>query len=89
MNIVLWILAGGMVGWASYSFLHFNQERGVMISIVIGAFGGFLGGKMIAPMFTAAAAVPGDFSLAPLFFAAAVAAGLLAAGNMVYERWGV
>jgi len=89
MNIVMWILAGGILGWAGYSFLHFNEERGVTVSIIIGAFGGFLGGTMIAPMFTGAAAVPGDFSLPALFFAAAVAAAFLAAGNLVYDRWGM
>lgn len=89
MNIVMWILAGGILGWVGYSFLAFNEERGMMVSIIIGGVGGFLGGKMIAPMFTAVAAVPADFSAAALFFAAGVAAAFLAVGNLVYNRWGV
>jgi len=44
---------------------------------------------MIAPMFTAAPAVAGDFSVAALFFAAAMAAAFLAVGNLVHRRWGV
>ncbi len=59
------------------------------VSILIGAVGGFFGGKMVAPMFIAAAAVPGDFSSPALFFAAAGAAAFLAVGNLVYSRWGV
>lgn len=89
MNIVMWILAGGILGWVGYSFLAFNEERGMMASMIIGGVGGFLGGKMIAPMFTAVAAVPGDFSAAALFFAAGAATALLAVGNLVYNRWGV
>jgi hypothetical protein len=60
-----------------------------MVSIVIGALGGFIGGKMIAPMFTAVALAPGDFSAPALLYAAAVAAAFLAVGNLVYRRWGV
>lgn len=89
MNIVMWILAGGILGWVGYSHLGFNEERGMVVSIIIGAVGGLLGGKMIAPMFTAAAAIPGDFSASALFFAAGVAAALLAAGNLVSKRWNV
>jgi uncharacterized membrane protein YeaQ/YmgE (transglycosylase-associated protein family) len=89
MNIVMWILAGGILGWAGFSFLNFNEWRGLKISIAIGAAGGFLGGQFIAPMFAAAAAMPGAFSSSALLFAAAVAAASLAAGNLVYARWGV
>ena len=89
MNIAVWMLAGSILGWVGYSLLGFNEGRGVKVSIIIGTLGGLLGGKVIAPMFTAAAAVAGDFSLSALFFAAAVAAVSLAVGNLVYNRWGV
>jgi hypothetical protein len=42
----------------------------------------------MAPLFTAGA-VPVDFSMVGLLFAAAVAAAFLAAGNFLYNRWGV
>jgi len=89
MNIVLLMLTGGFVGWVGYSFLGFNQARGMRVSILIGAVGGFIGGKMVAPIFAAATAVPADFSSPALFFAAAVAAAFLAAGNLLYNLWGV
>jgi uncharacterized membrane protein YeaQ/YmgE (transglycosylase-associated protein family) len=88
MNIAIWMLAGAILGWVGYSFLGFNEARGKLVSIIIGAVGGFFGGQMVAPMFTAAA-VPSDFSLSALFFAAAVAAAFLALGNLVHRRWGV
>ena len=89
MNIVMWMLAGGILGWVGYAFLSFNEERGMVVSVIIGAVGGFFGGKLIAPMFTAAATVPDAFSFAALFFATAVAAAFLAVGNLAYKRWGV
>jgi uncharacterized membrane protein YeaQ/YmgE (transglycosylase-associated protein family) len=88
MNIAVWMLSGAIVGWLGYSVLGFNEARGKMVSMVIGAIGGVVGGNVVAPMF-AAAAVPGDFGFAALVFAAAVAAVFLAIGNLVHNRWGV
>jgi len=90
VNIAMWILAGGIVGWLAYSVIGYNEERGVVVSLVIGAFGGFVGGKALAPMLSSsAAAVPGNFSMAALFCAAAVAAGFLFLGNVSQKRWGI
>jgi len=89
MNIVIWMLAGCALGWLAYSSLGLSEGRGKLASIIIGAVGGLIGGKLIAPMFTAPALVPGDFSMSALFFAAAVAAAFLAAGNFVHNRWDV
>jgi uncharacterized membrane protein YeaQ/YmgE (transglycosylase-associated protein family) len=87
MDITLWILTGGALGWLSYVLLRFNEARGMSTSIAIGAAGGLVGGKVLAPMFTSAAAA--DFSVPALFFAATAAAVLLVLGNLVYVRWGV
>ena len=88
MNIALWILAGGILGWVGYAFLGFNAERAKFVPILIGAVGGFFGGKVIAPMFTAVA-MPVNFSMVALLFAVAIAAAFLAASNFLYNRWGV
>jgi uncharacterized membrane protein YeaQ/YmgE (transglycosylase-associated protein family) len=55
MNIAIWILAGGILGWVGYAFLGYNAERAKLVPILIGAAGGFFGGKVVAPMFTAVA----------------------------------
>ena len=89
MNIVMWMLAGGIVGWIGFSYLRFNEERGLMVSAIIGAIGGLVGGKLIEPMFMDAQAVAGAFSTSGLVFAALAAAGLLAVGNLVHNKWGV
>lgn len=88
MSIIVWVLAGAALGWVGYAYLGFNEARGRVIPMIIGAFGGYIGGKIVAPMFTAAS-LPGEFSVAALFFAAAVAAVFLAIGNLVHNRWGV
>jgi uncharacterized membrane protein YeaQ/YmgE (transglycosylase-associated protein family) len=88
MNIAIWMLSGAIVGWFGYSVLGFNEARGKMVSMVIGAIGGIVGGNLVAPMFIASLP-PGDFSLPALIFAAAIAAAFIAIGNLMHNRWGV
>jgi uncharacterized membrane protein YeaQ/YmgE (transglycosylase-associated protein family) len=89
MEILVWVLTGAAVGWLSFLYLRFNEARGRNVSIAIGVAGGLLGGKALAPMFTAVAAAPGDFSVPAFFFAATAALALLALANLLYVRWGV
>jgi uncharacterized membrane protein YeaQ/YmgE (transglycosylase-associated protein family) len=89
MSMMIWILAGAAIGWASFAYLKFSEGRGMMLSIVIGASGGFVGGKLLAPMFGFSAAVPGDFSVAALLLAFMAAGGLLFIGDRIYARFGV
>jgi uncharacterized membrane protein YeaQ/YmgE (transglycosylase-associated protein family) len=88
MNIVIWMLSGAIVGRLGYSVVGLNDAGAKRVSIVIGALGGVVGGYLVAPIFTAAAA-PGDFSFPTLCFAAAMAAAALFALNLVHKRWGV
>jgi len=87
MNTFLWVFAGAFLGWAGHAWLGLSEGRGKIASIVIGAMGGVLGGKMIAPMLTAAPAVTADFNMSALVIAALVASALLVVGNLVYKRW--
>ena len=91
MNIALWMLAGAFLGWSSHEFLRLNLERGRAISIVIGAAGGLLGGKFIAPMFSAAAlpGAPDGISMSSMLFAMAVAVTFIAVANLVSNRWNI
>ena len=88
MNIAIWIVAGGILGWIGYAFMGYNAERAKLVPILIGAAGGFFGGKVVAPMFTAGV-VPVSFSMVALIFAGALAVAFLALGEFLYRRWGV
>ncbi len=89
MNIAMWVLAGGILGWIGYAYLGANKERGMMISIVIGTLGGFFGGNVLAPMLGAVTDAPNDFSLFSLVIAMTSAAACLAIGNLVSNRYSV
>jgi uncharacterized membrane protein YeaQ/YmgE (transglycosylase-associated protein family) len=89
MDITMWLVVGALVGWLGFALTGLNEKRGRMVSILIGATGGFLGGKVFAPMVGAAPAVAGDIGMASVAVAAVVAGAFLAAGDFIQERWGV
>ena len=89
MNIMIWVLAGGVAGWVGYSYMQFNEDRGMIVSIIIGIVGGFFGGNVLAPMLGAVTDTPNSFSLFSLVVALAAAAGCLAIGNLLSRRYGV
>jgi len=89
MNLFLWLFAGAALGWASFAWLGFSEGRGKIASIVIGGFGGLLGGKMIAPMLSAPPKIAGDFSMSALVIAALVAGAILFVANIVNKRWDI
>ena len=89
MNIAMWVLAGGIAGWLGYTLLKLNEDRGLIISIIIGVVGGFFGGNVLAPMLGAVTDTPNTFNMFSMVVALASAAGCLAIGNLVSSRFGV
>lgn len=47
MRVVVWLIAGGVVGWVAG--LLMKRRDGVLLDIVIGIVGSILGGWFIAP----------------------------------------
>ena len=91
MNIAMWILAGGLLGWIGFPKLRPNADPGRrrIVQIIIGAVGGLFGGNVLAPTLGAAANTPNDFSMFSLVVALACAAGCLVIGNLISNRYGV
>ena len=89
MNIAMWLVAGGALGWAAFTMLRINEERGAIACIIIGALGGVIGGQLLAPMLSSAPIVSGDFNIQALFIAAVSASACLAIGSMIERRFGV
>ena len=44
MNILIWILFGGLAGWIASMFAGTNEEQGIFANIIVGIIGAFLGG---------------------------------------------
>ena len=88
MNFAVWVIAGSLLGWASYAIFQTNKARGVRVSIAIGAVGALLGGHFLPPLLGAITMTPHDFSLYSLVAALASAAASLALADMFSNPFG-
>ncbi|MEK7582836.1 MAG: GlsB/YeaQ/YmgE family stress response membrane protein [Patescibacteria group bacterium] len=44
MNILLWIVFGALVGWIASKVMHTDAQQGLVMNVVVGIIGAFLGG---------------------------------------------
>lgn len=49
MNFILWLIVGGIVGWLA-SLIMRDAGQGILLNVVIGIVGAFIGGWLISPM---------------------------------------
>ncbi len=89
MNISLWILCGGALGWIGFAVFHANTRRGMLTSLAIGAGGGLIGGMTIAPLLGAAIEPANVISPFSLVVALAVAAAGLTISHLLSNRSGL
>lgn len=88
MNMSLWILCGGAIGWISFAVFHANARRGMLTSVGIGALGGLLGGMTVAPALGAVIESANAVSPFSLVVALAVATACLIISHLLSNRIG-
>lgn len=47
MNIIAWIIFGGLAGWIASKLMSTDAEQGVVANIVVGVIGAFIGGYLM------------------------------------------
>lgn len=50
MNIIIWLIVGGVVGWLASMLMKTDGQQGIFLNIVVGIVGAFIGGFLISPM---------------------------------------
>jgi uncharacterized membrane protein YeaQ/YmgE (transglycosylase-associated protein family) len=80
MHVVIWLIAGGVVGWLAG--LIMRRRDGVLLDIIIGIVGAILGGWFVAPFLGATTIDQGAISLTSLLVSLAGAVLLLAIVNI-------
>jgi uncharacterized membrane protein YeaQ/YmgE (transglycosylase-associated protein family) len=79
MQVVVWLIAGGVVGWVAG--LLMKRRDGLVLNIIIGIVGSILGGWFIAPFVGVPTIDQGTFTLASLLVSLAGAIILIAIVN--------
>jgi uncharacterized membrane protein YeaQ/YmgE (transglycosylase-associated protein family) len=50
MNIIIYLIAGAIVGYVASRIMHTNSQQGLIMDIVVGIVGAFLAGYFISPL---------------------------------------
>lgn len=83
INFILWIVIGGVIGWLASLVMRTDAQQGILLNIVVGIIGAFLGGLLLSPLFGIASMNQGNFSIPALFIAFLGAVVLLAIVNLI------
>jgi uncharacterized membrane protein YeaQ/YmgE (transglycosylase-associated protein family) len=47
MGIIMWLIVGGIVGWLASLVMRTDAQQGILLNIVVGIVGAFLGGLVV------------------------------------------
>lgn len=47
LNILAWIIVGGIAGWLASIVMGVNSRQGCLTDIIVGIIGGFIGGFIL------------------------------------------
>ncbi len=50
MNIIIYLIAGAIVGYIASRIMRTNSQQGLLLDIVVGIIGAFLAGYFISPL---------------------------------------
>jgi uncharacterized membrane protein YeaQ/YmgE (transglycosylase-associated protein family) len=51
MNFIIWIVIGGLIGWAASIVMKTDAQQGVILNVVVGIVGALVGGWLLSPLF--------------------------------------
>ena len=50
MGFLIWLIVGGIVGWLASLVMRTDGPQGMLLNVVVGIVGAFLGGWLISPL---------------------------------------
>ena len=83
MNIIIWLVIGGLVGWVASKVMNTDAQQGIILNVVVGIVGALLGGWLLSPLVGASTINQGSFSIAGLLVSLGGAIALLAIVRLV------
>ena len=86
MTFIAWIVIGGVLGWLASIVMKTNEQQGIILNVVVGIVGAFLGGLLLAPLFGTGTINQNDFSVGSLLVSFLGALILLAVVNFFRRR---
>jgi uncharacterized membrane protein YeaQ/YmgE (transglycosylase-associated protein family) len=77
MNFIIWLIIGGVIGWLASLVMRTDGQQGIILNVVVGIVGSYIGGWIFGPMLGSAG------SAGPYISAFLGAVVLLAVVNLI------
>jgi uncharacterized membrane protein YeaQ/YmgE (transglycosylase-associated protein family) len=66
MNIIIWLVVGGLIGWVASMLMGTDGRQGLLLNVVVGIVGAFLGGWLFGGTFSTSTINDGNLSIGSL-----------------------
>jgi len=83
MNIIIWLVVGGLIGWVASLIMRTDAQQGIILNVVVGIVGALLSGWFLSPLFGVSTINQSNFSIAGLLVSLLGAVVLLAIVNLI------
>ena len=83
MNIIIWLIVGGLIGWLASLIMRTDAQQGIFLNVVVGIVGALLGGWFLSPLFGVSTINQSNFSIPGLLISLLGAVVLLAILNLI------
>lgn len=85
LGIIIWLVVGGVVGWLASMIMKTDAQQGILLNVVVGIVGAFIGGWLIAPLIGGSTSASAGFNVMG-FIAALIGAIILLAIVNLFRR---
>lgn len=82
MELIIWLIVGGIVGWLASVLMHTDARQGILLNVVVGIVGAAVAGFFISPLVGLPTINQGVFSIGSLLVSLVGAVILLAVVNL-------
>jgi uncharacterized membrane protein YeaQ/YmgE (transglycosylase-associated protein family) len=83
MNLIIWLIIGGGVGWLASLAMRTDAQQGIVLNVIVGIVGAAVAGFLVAPLLGLPTINAGVFSLGSMLVSLVGAIILLAVVNLV------
>jgi len=86
MNLIIWLIVGGLIGWVASLIMGTDAQQGAFLNVLVGVIGAFLAGMLLTPLFGINTINQNNFSLGAMLVSLLGAIILLAIVGLFRHR---
>ncbi len=86
MNVIVWLVVGGLIGWVASRIMHTDAQQGIILNVVVGVIGAALAGWLLNPLVGVSTINDNNLSIPSLLVSLVGAVALLAIAHLVRGR---